>query len=42
MNIQHPANPFFQMPTFRQLRSLSKQDFKKFADEYREFNGVKK
>jgi len=26
------------MPTFRELRKLSKADFEKFAKEYREYN----
>tara|TARA_R110001606_G_scaffold141321_2_gene280468 strand:+ start:8446 stop:8565 length:120 start_codon:yes stop_codon:yes gene_type:complete len=38
MLILEPASPMFVMPTFRQLRELSKEDFKKFAKEYREYN----
>jgi hypothetical protein len=29
------------MPTYRQLRELSKEDFIKFAKEYREYNSWK-
>ena len=41
MNIQHPASPYFVMPKYRQLRELSKEDFIKFAKEYREYNSWK-
>lgn len=38
MKILHPSSPCFQMPSFRELRKLSKDEIKDFIRSYREYN----